>query len=286
MVLDGATGSELTRRGVATRLPLWSAAALLTESGRATVAEIHGDYVAAGADIVTANTFRTTARALERAGCAVGVAAATRAAELTRVAVELARRAGPRFVAGSMATLEDCYAPELVPDTGTLAREHAEHARNLAEAGVDLLLLETMNSVREAGAAARAARATGLPVIVGLVCGREGQLLSGETVTAAARALRLEGVQGLAINCTPTATLHLPLAELVAVVGDRLTCGAWGNVGCVDELEGWRGTSAFPPQEFATAGRGWRTLGANLVGGCCGTTPEHVSALVRALQST
>jgi len=285
LVLDGATGSELTRRGVATRLPLWSAAALLDEAGRATVAAIHADYVAAGAEVVTANTFRTTGRALEKAGLATGAAAERRAAELTQVAVELVRRARPRFVAGSMATLEDCYEPELVPDASTLAREHAAHARDLAQAGIDLLLVETMNSVREAVAAARAALATDLPVVVGLVCGADGRLLSHERVAEAARTLLAEGVHGLAINCTPSATLHGPLAELVAAVDGRVTCGAWGNVGSVDELEGWRTTSAFPPPEFAALGRSWHDLGSNLVGGCCGTTPEHVAELAQALRN-
>lgn len=258
---------------------------MLQEAGRATVAAIHADHVAAGAEIVTANTFRTTARALERAGLAAGAAAERRAAELTHAAVALARQARPPFVAGSMATLEDCYEPELVPDAGTLAREHGWHARNLARAGVDLLLVETMNSVRESVAAARAALVTGLPVVVGLVCGKDGRMLSGETVAAAARTLLAEGVHGLAINCTPSATLHEPLAELVGAVGGRVTCGAWGNVGCVDELEGWRTTSDFPPPEFAAAGRRWRALGASLVGGCCGTTPEHLAELVRALRN-
>jgi homocysteine S-methyltransferase len=92
-------------------------------------------------------------------------------------------------------------------------------------------------------------------------------------------------VHGLAINCTPSATLHEPLAELVAAVGGRVTCGAWGNVGCVDEFEGWRTTSDFPPPEFAAAGRRWRALGASLVGGCCGTTPEHLVELARALRN-
>jgi len=116
ILFDGATGTELTRRGVATGLPLWSANALLSEDGTHVLGQIHADYLAAGAEIITANTFRTHIRALGSSGVA------HRALELTGRAVEIARAAiaetpgdKARFVAGSISTLEDCYRPDLVP---------------------------------------------------------------------------------------------------------------------------------------------------------------------------
>ena len=109
LLLDGATGTELERRGSPTGLPLWSAHALLEDPGL--VQRIHADYAAAGADVLTANTFRTQRRTLARGG--VG----ERAAELTSTAVALARRAAaeasnrrPVFVVGSAPTLEECPA--------------------------------------------------------------------------------------------------------------------------------------------------------------------------------
>src|SRR5688572_379485 len=135
VLLDGATGSELHRRGVETRLPLWSAQALI-EAPEA-VAKLHAEYVKAGAEIVTANTFRTTRRIIARAGLK------PQAKLLVTKAVELARRSKARFVAGSIGPLEDCYSPQLVPNFQECEREHAEHAENLAAAGVDLLLIET-----------------------------------------------------------------------------------------------------------------------------------------------
>src|SRR5258707_8830056 len=127
ILLDGATGTELNRRGVSTDLPLWSAGALL--DAPATLRQIHRDYLLAGAEIVTANTFRTHRRSLARGGYGDS------AAELTRLAVELARAAvgegalaPPAYVAGSLAPLEDCYSPELVPPQAECEREHAELA--------------------------------------------------------------------------------------------------------------------------------------------------------------
>src|SRR5687767_2878313 len=113
LILDGATGTELNRRGVDTGLPLWSANALLNDKDSNILKQIHIDYLNAGADIVTTNTFRTHRRALIPSGNA------DRALELTRRAVDIARDAtsdvksdSPKFVAGSISTLEDCYRPE------------------------------------------------------------------------------------------------------------------------------------------------------------------------------
>jgi homocysteine S-methyltransferase len=217
ILLDGATGTELNRRGVDTSLPLWSAAALLHSPE--TVRQIHADYVAAGAEVITANTFRTHERNL-RAG---GIADAHRAAaELTAKAVALARRAADQsaWVAGSLAPLEDCYSPHLTPDDAALDREHRQMAESLAAAGVDLILVETHNSIREALAATRAAVATGLPVLVSFVCGADGRLLSGEALSAAAGAVLPLRPDAVLVNCAPARVMEALLREL------RTACNA------------------------------------------------------------
>ncbi len=203
LLLDSAMGTELERRGVRCQLPLWSAWALVDSPS--TVLAIHRDDLEAGADILTANTFRTHGRSLEKAGKGM------RAEELTRQAVTLARRAAgesprPILVAGSLSPLEDCYRPDLVPDEGTLWQEHGRQATLLAAAGADLILAETHNSVRELAAAVRAAKATGLPVVASMVTDGQGRLLSGEPIAAAARALEGLRPDVLSINCVRVAT--------------------------------------------------------------------------------
>ena len=278
LLLDGATGTELHRRGVDTGLPMWSAKALLEAPD--TLIAIHRDYVEAGAEIITANTFRTHRRSLAAAGHG------DKAATLTARAVQLAREAtattpagGARsvYVAGSIAPLEDCYSPHLVPETGALTAEHGEMAAALADAGADLLLVETMNTIREAAAAAQAAVATGLPVLVGLVCGRDGKLLSGESVPDAADNLGGLGVDGLLINCSPTPDLDAALAELAAATD--LPIGAYGNVGYADNTEGWVNTDSVDPDAYARYADKWLDLGARVIGSCCGTGPAHTVAL-------
>ncbi|MCS5637780.1 MAG: homocysteine S-methyltransferase family protein, partial [Myxococcota bacterium] len=143
LLLDGALGTELERRGCPAGLPLWSTHGLL--EAPELVAEIHGDYARAGAEILTANTFRTQRRTLERSGASQG-SLGPRDAELTQQAVDLARRGAgcvdrPIWVAGSAPPLEDCYRPDRVPEDRDLEREHSIHMENLANAGVDLVLI-------------------------------------------------------------------------------------------------------------------------------------------------
>ena len=275
LLLDGATGTELERRGVPSELPLWSARALL--EAPELLARIHAEYVAAGAEVVTANTFRTQRRTLAHAGLA------GRTRELTRCAVELARRStqgAPRriFVAGSMAPLEDCWRPDRVPEDEALAREHAEHAENLRAAGVDLLLLETFGTLREALAALRAARTSGLPVWASFACDAQGRLLSGEPLAEALAAARALGPLALLVNCLPPSHVEPALAALRAC---GLPFGVYPNLGA-PTAGGKRRTEELDPAALAALTRRWVAAGARIVGGCCGTTPAHLRALAGA----
>ncbi len=288
LILDGALGTELARRGVDTGLPLWSANALL--SAPDTVRQIHSDYLCAGAQVITADTFRTNTRTLLRSGLH------DRMRELSCRAVELAREAmtvlapphgaspgEPTWVAGSIAPVEDCYCPWLVPqDEGVLLAEHTELANLLAGAGCDLLLVETMNTAREAAAATRAAAQTGLPVWVSFVLGPDNRLLGGETLAEAARGVLAYGPQAVLVNCIPVAQAGAALSELRRAVGPEVTIGAYANAGHV-EAQGWTMEHGVSPAGYAGAAREWAAAGAGIIGGCCGTTPDHIRAVAEAL---
>ncbi len=280
IVLDGAMGSELERRGVSTALPLWSAAAL--DAAPEMVERIHSEYLAAGAQVITTNTFRTNIRALAKAGIA------HRAQELTQRAVALARRAlcsapASALIAGSIAPVEDCYAPALVPSDAELLAEHTIQANNLATAGVDLLLIETQNTIREAVAALRAAHATGKPVWVSFTLNAENHLLSGEPLSEAVRAVLPWQPQAVLVNCIPVAQVAPVVKQLRALVPAHIAIGAYANAGRTDETGQWTMAGGVSPDDYAEAAREWRALGATIIGGCCGTTPEHIAALARQL---
>jgi S-methylmethionine-dependent homocysteine/selenocysteine methylase len=266
-------GTELERRGAAGALPLWSAAALL--DAPRTVFDTHASDSAAGADILTANTFRTHRRSLAKAGLG------DQSELLTWRAVSLAREAAdissvPPFVVGSLSPLEDCYRPDLVPRDADLDREHELQAAALAAAQVDGILLETHNTVRELAAAARAALATGLPVIASMVTDGAGRLLSGEPIEDAARVLFELEPDALAINCVPARLLEGDLA-ILAAAAPGVPLGAYGNVG---QPRG-DGTSVERPgpDEYGEYASRWVSAGARIVGGCCGTGPAYTAKL-------
>ncbi|MCH8806467.1 MAG: homocysteine S-methyltransferase family protein [Planctomycetes bacterium] len=288
LVLDGATGTELTRRGVDTALPLWSATALTTAPDM--VQKIHRDYVEAGADIIVANTFRTSVRTLQRAG-RFGEGAA-----LNKTAVDLARRAiaaaaesatdvaviRPRrvLVAASVAPVEDCYRPELVPDEKTLIEEHAQMMVWLSSAGPDLVWIETMNTVREARTAAAAAADAKLSLVVSFVVNEAGDLLNGERLVDAVAAIEPFDPLAVGLNCIPPAgmTAHLPRLRQAT----ERPLAAYAHIGNPEPILGWSFSSDISPKAYADHARCWLDAGVNIVGGCCGTGPDHIRA-VRAL---
>jgi homocysteine S-methyltransferase len=281
LLMDGGLGTELSRRGFALDAQIWSAEALISRPEL--VEQIHHDYILAGAELITANTFRTHRRSLAQA------AMGHRARDLTVQAVQLARTAGERakhrvWVAGSQAPVEDCYTPADVPGDEALAIEHREMAENLAAASVDLILVETQNTIREAVAAARAASETGLPVLVSFVCRSDGRLLSGETLTEAASAVLPFQPAGILVNCLPAAAVPEALNELKSVVLE-LPIGAYANVGTYDEQQGWIETAMKQPANYATEAMKWRDMGARFLGGCCGTTPEHIRIIHQRLNA-
>ena len=273
LLLDGATGTELNRRGIDTGLPLWSANALITDTGLNVLRQVHLDYLNAGADIITTNTFRTNRRVLVGKGFSAN--------ELTLRAVATAREAVAEFgksalVAGSLSSLEDCYRPDLVPPAEDCLAEHSERIQHLVEGGVDLLLIETMNSIREAVIAAEIATATGLPTWVSFVCDERGRILSGESLTQAAEKLLPLGVKALGVNCMPAHTIAQPLTELRAICGEEFPLMAYGNIGHVDDEQGWVNTDSTNPEGYLEHAQSWP---AQIIGACCGSTPAHIRKL-------
>jgi len=267
IVLDGATGTELGRRGVETRGALFSAEALRTEQGIAALRAVHEEYVRAGAQVIAANTFRTNPRKAGESWL-----------RMTALAVQVARESGARAIAGSLAPVADCYRPDLRPPLAVAEQEHAQLAAALAEAGCDLLLVETVAAADEGLAAVRAANATGLPVWVAAMAMPEGRMRDGSDLRAFFRDARGAGARMALINCVPCDGVDLGL-EAAAESG--LPFGGYAHMGEVDAEAGWPATPVLSPDEYARRASAWLGRGALTVGGCCGTTPAHVAALAR-----
>lgn len=239
-----------------------------------TVAEVHRAYLAAGCDIVTANTFGAT-------GARFG-------AELQKVVqagVELARQgveeAGHGFAAFDMGPTGKLLAPygELpFQEAVSLYRQAAAWG---AEAGANLIIIETMGDPYEMKAAVLGAReACDLPILATMMADVNGRLLTGGTVETMAVLLDGLGVTALGLNCGLGGPEMLPLLRRIRRVTERpLLCSP--NAG-LPRMEGGRTVFPAGPEAFAQAQRELAQAGAWLLGGCCGTTPEHIRAMVAA----
>lgn len=239
-----------------------------------TVAEVHHAYLAAGCDIVTANTFGAT-------GARFG-------AELQKViqaGVKLARQgveeAGHGFAAFDMGPTGKLLAPygELpFQEAVSLYRQAAAWG---AEAGADLIIIETMGDPYEMKAAVLGAReACDLPILATMMADVNGRLLTGGTVETMAVLLDGLGVTALGLNCGLGGPEMLPLLRRIRRVTERpLLCSP--NAG-LPRMEGGRTVFPAGPEAFAQAQRELAQAGAWLLGGCCGTTPEHIRAMVAA----
>ncbi len=285
LLLDAAMGTELTRLGADTSPPLWSARALF--ECEALVLKIHQQAAEAGADILTANTFRTHERNLIRAGFRETTARET-SQELALRAVTLAREAARRAgrdccVAGSLAPLEDCYQPGLVPDSPALVKEHTIQASHLARAGASVILIETMNTAREALAAAGAAKEAGCGFLLSFVTGEPGRLLSGEGLVEAIGLVLGNGLQPLAagVNCVPARKIEPELRRLSKAF-PGLPLLAYANTGLPLDTSGKHYNEMVSPGEYGIYAEAWLEIGVRVLGSCCGTTHEHTAKL-RAL---
>lgn len=279
MIADGAMGTMLYGKGIFINRCFDE----LNLSAPAMVKEVHQDYVKAGAEIVETNTFGATRTRLAAFGQVQNLRAINEAA--VRIAREAA--ADKAFVAGAigpLGVLLEPLGPTSLDEAQTLFREQADI---LVAAGVDLLIIETIQSLEEAKQAALAARAAGgddMIVVLHVTVDDEGRL-AGKQPEEYVAALDALPVDVLGLNCS---TGPKPMLETMERVS-RLTSkplSAMPNAGLPMRVEG-RHIYLSSPEYMAQYARRFLQLGVKLIGGCCGTTPAHIKEIrseVRSLQ--
>ena len=282
LLLDGATGTEINRRGVDISLPLWSARALL--EAPEIVEQIHIDYLEAGSDAIITNSFRTHERSLAKADLG------DRAEELTRFSVDIAKSARDKvkpdaLILGSVAPLEDCYHPELSPSIDECRSEHSRIMEQLLDAGVDYLMIETVSSRREALAAAETAKRLAPGKWLMSFCmkatGPPGVLLHGPPVVDVLPTM--SEAYAVGVNCMNPASMTEQIRLLRKLLPDAVRISAYGNIGYLDDEGRWRDRGALSADEYTDFVEQWIETGATIVGGCCGTTPEVIAAVAKRL---
>jgi len=283
VVLDGGIGTEILRRNVT-----WADHQLANDPGF--VRGIHQDYIRAGADVISTNSFQLCRRALfnhfrdEKHAQHIGARDLHgRANHLLAASVKLAAEAreqagadGKVAVAAAVTTLEWCFRPDLAPDAKRAQAEYREIFQVVKDAGADLILLETVNSVSEARAAMEMARAVGLPCWVAFVPDSRGMLFTGETFQQAVAALEPLQVDAILLNCAPPDDIPVGMQQLAPHA--HVPIGTYAHVGRFDPPE-WMFTAEYPPPRYREESAGWKRQGATILGGCCGTTPDHIAQL-------
>ncbi len=282
ILLDGATGTELERRGVPMDGAAWCAAALATHPE--VVREVHEDYIRAGAEVIITNTFPAARHVLEEAGLG------ERFRELNVRAVELARAARenaaeePVYIAGSISTFPARLDHRYDPDEGVARANYVEQAGVLAEAGVDLLALEMMRDLDQTRYAVEAAVATELPVWVGFSC---KQAADGTVVLWDGRDALASALDSLPAGVALVSVMHTLTEDTVPALGE--VSGRWrGPVGAYPHsgkfvMPNWQFLDVISPEDFAAEARKWPDLGVQVIGGCCGIGPEHIRRLKEQL---
>ena len=276
IVLDGATGTNLQKAGMPTGVcpEQW-----ILEHPQALI-DLQRAYVEAGTDIVYAPTFTASRIKLEEYGLS------DRLEEMNRALVALSKEAvagSGALVAGDLTMTGKQLAPIGDLPFETLVEVYREQSRVLADAGVDLFVVETMMSLQETRAALIAIREVcDLPVMASLTYESDGRTLYGTDAKTAMVVLQSLGADVVGLNCSTGPMEMVSAVELMREVAN-IPILAKPNAG-LPQLEDGVTVYHMSPEEFAAAGAELVKAGASVVGGCCGTTPAHIAALAGAIK--
>jgi homocysteine S-methyltransferase len=275
ILLDGAFNTELASRGFDIDRPLFTAQALIEQPEL--VEAIHADYVLAGAEVIMANTFCTAGVALRMAGLE------HLKDELTDKAIALAESAIEKNAAGKdvqmaavMSRLSH-YFPGNNPSNEELLDAYEDHASQIALGGVDVIFCETMSTVHEAVTAVQAVKSVGIDAIVSFTAKDSRHLISGETIDMAMRAITPLEPLAICLNCCSLEVTSSAVASLLSMT--KIPIGAYAATADVNSHFSGNISSGISSIQYLRHVERWLEQGVSLIGGCCGTTPEHIKTI-------
>lgn len=278
LILDGATGTNLQRAGMPTGVcpEVW-----ILEHPEILV-NLQVDYINAGSNIVYAPTFSGNRIKLEEYGWENELESINRC--LVGLSKEAVAKTGYRaYVAGNLTMTGRQLYPIGKLKLEKLIDVYKEQIRVLVKAGVDLLVVETMMSLAEARAALIAAKETcELPVIISMTYNEDGRTLFGTDPETAVTVLQSLGADVIGINCSTGPAEMIPMVERMRRFA-TVPILAKPNAG-IPELVEEETVYAMTPEQFAEYGRQLVEAGAGIIGGCCGTTKEHITALAQTVR--
>jgi S-methylmethionine-dependent homocysteine/selenocysteine methylase len=284
LIIDGGMGTELQRRGVPMDEVAWSGAAVLTHPDA--VRETHEDYIRAGSRVITTNTFGSTRQMLEPAGYGDQVEAVHR--DAVKLAMQARDNVGEESVAiaGSISTEPPSFDRDAFLSPEKELEAYREAAGLLAESGVDLIALEMINDTAHASRAMQAALETQLPVWLGVGCKKreDGKIVSFDhpDVEFATVLDALIPMGPTVVNIMHSEIRAVP--EAIKQVRERWSgpIGVYPESGHFTQPH-WIFVDVISPDDLVSEALGWVSAGARLLGGCCGTSPEHIEAFKSAM---
>ena len=278
-ILDGAIGSELILNGEELPPFIWSAKINLSNPDL--LLDIHKQYINAGSNYITANTFRTTTRSYLKTG--LSNSNATKIAKQSmKSAIRIARMSANSStkVLGSIAPLEDCYSPNLFPGVDIAENEFSIIAKWLKDENIDGYILETMNSISETQCCLNVVNKLELPIWVSFNLLNSKSIQSGETLIDAIKMTSNYNVECILVNCNPLNRTD----DALQIISEN--CEMWGiypNLGIGEPSPNGVIESYSSDDEFITLCDNAITMGANVLGGCCGTSPRHIKLITENL---
>ena len=276
--MDGAMGTELMARGLDLPLPLWSAESNLTDPD--VVKSVHQDYVNAGADIIGTNTFRTTTWTYRKAGF-TPKRAAERAKSSLMKAVDLARSANPKITAGSITTIEDCYEPESFPGRAAAEDTYGENVEWFNEAGVDVILFETMGHLDEIDVALKSVNEN--KIWLSLIVNDDDHLLSGHPIESVYELAKYK-VDVLMLNCNTIDKTDQTLEKMINNWGRDW--GVYPNLGLTEPEPDGEMKEKVDDQSFKNIISRYIEMNPMVVGSCCGSTPKHTEMIYKLVNQS
>jgi len=274
LIMDGAMGTELMARGLKLSLPLWSAETNLIDPE--IVSAVHSDYVSAGADVLTTNTFRTTTWTYRKANYSPK-RASERAKSSLMKAVELARSANPKTVAGALTSIEDCYKPETFPGKGVAEDTYGETVEWFMEAGIDVVLFETMGHLDEIEIALHSVENHTTDTWFSLIVKDKDHLLSGHGLADVYNLARNKNVDCLLLNCNTIDKTDQALENFIDIwKGDW---GVYPNLGLSEPEPDGKMEEKVNNQSFDKTISRYLKLGPKIIGSCCGSAPGHTELI-------
>ena len=270
LILDGAMGSLLQQKGFKSSGPSWMTR--INSESPETIISIHKDYIDAGADIITTNTFRTNPIALGNIGTSkIDVESAV-------LLAKSAVKDKSILIAGSNAPAEDCYKRERSISYKKLKENHINHIDLLIDNSVDFVLNETQSHYDEIEIICKHCSQNSIPYIISLYVDDNLKLLSGENFDDVIKFIMEHKVLAIGINCISPA----PFSQIVKMLNENINFGFYLN--CIKGSQKYSKIECgISPIEYGEIVKEYLQFSPSFIGACCGSSPEHIREIKKVL---